>query len=69
MNKPFKKAIDIIGSQSKMANELKCYQSQVWYWLNTSKYGVPAEYCQKVEELTGITREQLRPDVFGSINA
>lgn len=70
---PLKRAIKLVGGQSALALALKpkhpkIKQSHVWNWLYRDKAGVPAEYCQNIEEATGgqVTRYQLRPDVFGS---
>jgi len=37
-------------------------------WLYNSKYAPPPQYCKKIEEATmgHVTREQLRPDIFGA---
>ncbi len=37
-------------------------QSHVWNWLQTK---APANVCRKIERLTGVKSEDLRPDVFG----
>lgn len=68
------KAVQIVGGQSKLARSLTesvgktINQSDVWYWLNKSSRGVPAEYCQAFEDITEgkIKREDLRPDIFGA---
>lgn len=61
------RAIDIAGGQKPLADLLGTTQSQVWYWLNRSKRGVPGEFAPKIEVATGgaVTRHDLRPDVFG----
>jgi DNA-binding transcriptional regulator YdaS (Cro superfamily) len=61
------RAIDIAGGQKPLADLLGTTQSQVWYWLNRSKRGVPGEFASKVEIVTGgvVTRHDLRPDIFG----
>lgn len=58
------RAIDLAGGQKPLATRIGTTQSQVWYWLNRSKKGVPAEFAERVEEVTGIPRHQLRPDIF-----
>jgi DNA-binding transcriptional regulator YdaS (Cro superfamily) len=50
-------------SQSAMARALGVTQPTIWHWLNKSKR-VPAEFALKVEELTGVSRHDLRPDLY-----
>ena len=40
------------------------FQEKVWYWLERSKRGVPAEFAPKIEEATGVLRSELRPDLW-----
>lgn len=58
------KAIEIIGSQAKLARLLGKKQPHIFKWLH-SPVGVPAEHCPAIERLTdhAVTCEQLRPDV------
>ena len=67
MSKHLLKAINILGSQSELARVLGVRQSVVHYWLNESKRGVPAEYCNPIEKATGgaVKASQLRPDLWG----
>ena len=58
------RAIDAVGGQSALAKCIGVRQSVVHYWISGSKKGVPAEYCAAIEAATGVTREDLRPDVF-----
>ncbi len=65
-----KRAIELFGSQKKLAEELTkrgvaVGQGQISNWLNRDKF-VPAQACPHIECLTNgqVTREQLRPDVF-----
>lgn len=70
---PLKRAIEIVGGQLALAERLgpPIRQAHVWKWLNRTRRGVPAEYCRRIEELTGgqVTRYELRPDVFGEAPA
>lgn len=59
------RAITIAGGQAPLAKLIGTGQSHVWYWLNKSKKGVPSECVEAVEKATGITRHELRPDIFG----
>lgn len=63
-NDSLKRACEIAGGQKPLAELIGTTQSQVWYWLERSKKGVPAEYALKIEEKTGVQRHELRPDIF-----
>lgn len=68
-----KRAIEILGSQSALAaacNDPVVRQGHVYYWLNSSKSGLPPRYCQAVAKATAakgseVSAAELRPDVFG----
>lgn len=51
------------GSQSELARRLGVSQTAVWKWLHTSKR-LPAEYVLTAESLYGISRHDLRPDIY-----
>jgi len=61
-------AIKIAGGQKSLADKIGTTQSQVWYWLNKSKKGVPGEYSWKIEAATegAVKASELRPDIFGA---
>lgn len=62
--KALRKAYKAFGSsQSEMARALGVTQPTIWHWLNKSRR-VPAEYVLKVEEKTGVSRHDLRPDLY-----
>lgn len=65
-NDALQKAITHLGSQQALADKLGVRQSLIWYWLERSKRGVPAEYAIAIEEATGrkVTRRELRPDLW-----
>ena len=63
-NEALQRACDAVGGQSKLARRLGTTQSQIWYWLNDSKRGVPAEFVLSIEKETGIPRHKLRPDLW-----
>jgi DNA-binding transcriptional regulator YdaS (Cro superfamily) len=46
-----------------MGRLLGVSQPTVWAWLRKGK-PLPAEYVLKVEAATGISRHQLRPDLY-----
>jgi DNA-binding transcriptional regulator YdaS (Cro superfamily) len=69
-NDGLKRAIELFGSQGRLARALvergfQVRQAQISNWLNRDKF-VPAQACPHIECLTNgqVTREQLRPDVF-----
>lgn len=47
-----------------MARLLCTSQANVWSWLNKTKRGVPAEFCIAVERFSGVSRHDLRPDIY-----
>lgn len=59
-----KRACDVVGGQKPLADKIGTTQSQIWYWLERSKKGVPAEFVIRIEEATGIPRNELRPDLY-----
>lgn len=70
----FNRAVLLVGGQTAMANLLseitgkKVSQFNIYYWLNSAKSGVPAQYCRAIEAITNgaVTAEELRPDIFGA---
>jgi DNA-binding transcriptional regulator YdaS (Cro superfamily) len=59
-----KLACERAGGQSRLASLIGTTQGQVWYWLTKSKRGVPAEFVLPIERETGVSRSDLRPDLF-----
>ena len=51
------------GSANQMARDLHITQPTVWRWLNRSRR-MPAEYVLKAERLYGVSRHDLRPDIY-----
>ena len=62
--KPIELAVKEAGGQTALASQLGIKQAHVWNWMHRGT-PVTAELCQKIEAITGVTRYQLRPDVFG----
>lgn len=58
-----REAVKRIGSQSATGRLLKVSQAAVWEWLRKDKV-LPAEHVLTVEAETGISRHDLRPDVY-----
>jgi len=61
-----KRACDLAGGQKRLADRIGTRQSLIWYWLNSSKKGVPAEFVLSIERETGVSRSELRPDLFAT---
>lgn len=59
-----KLAIERAGGQNSLARRIGTTQGPLWYWLNRSKRGVPAEFVLPIERETGVSRSELRPDLF-----
>jgi DNA-binding transcriptional regulator YdaS (Cro superfamily) len=59
-----RQAVDVAGGQKALADKIGTTQSQVWYWLERSKRGAPAEFVIAIETATGVKRYELRPDIY-----
>lgn len=63
------RAIDSVGGQNALARKLhdtfglKVQQGHVWHWVHKSKKA-PAEHVLAIEHVSGVSRFDLRPDVF-----
>ncbi|MBU1391151.1 MAG: helix-turn-helix domain-containing protein [Gammaproteobacteria bacterium] len=58
-----KKAVNIIGGQTKLARHLETHQTAVWNWVH--RHGqAPAKYIQRIAALTNneVTVDQLLAD-------
>ncbi|WP_416311149.1 transcriptional regulator [Pseudomonas sp. W03] len=69
MKKAFERAISEAGGQSELSRKLAVFgvhlsQQMLSHHLRSSGL-CPAEVVLKVEALTGVSRHDLRPDVFG----
>lgn len=56
------RAVEVSGSQSALARSLKVKPQSVQEWV-TRGYP-PAERVLKIEEITGVSRHDLRPDLY-----
>ena len=56
-------AVSLAGSQSELARQLGVSQPTVWTWLQSSKR-LPADHVLTVERLYGISRHDLRPEIY-----
>ncbi|MEQ8034290.1 YdaS family helix-turn-helix protein [Xanthomonas sp. WHRI 6106] len=66
---PLERAVEAAGGQSALARILATEtrvvrQGHVWAWIHRG-HSVPAEFVIKIESATGVSRHDLRPDVFG----
>lgn len=57
--------LNVVGSQKTLAIELKITPQAVNEWVS-SKRDIPPRHVLKIENLTGISRSEIRPDIFGS---
>ena len=57
------KAVDVAGGQAALARMLGVSRSTVNSWVK-KRNRVTAETAKKIEIITGIKREDLRPDLF-----
>lgn len=55
--------VEIAGSQSEVARKLGVPQPTFWKWLQSSKR-LPAEYVLNAEKMFGVSRHDLRPDIY-----
>ena len=61
LKKAADRAIAAVGLPSDMAKALGITRQAVIQWIQ-----VPVKHIEKVEELTGYSRYELRPDVYGT---
>ena len=61
---PLNEAILAAGSQRKLAGAIGVSQGLISYWVNRRKGKGSAEMAIKIENITGIARARLRPDLF-----
>ncbi len=81
---PLQEAISKAGNQEKLAELLtkaakasqhpairrrRFKQQHISWWLNASAGSVPAEVAPLFEPAVGMSKERLRPDVFGQAGA
>lgn len=59
------RAVKKAGGQTLLAEKLGVAQCTISHWIHRNKVAPPAEYVPLIEDITGISRHELRPDVFG----
>lgn len=63
------RAVEIHGSQTRLAAAMGCSQQQISYLLNAKS--ITAEMAKSLDEVTDgkVSRHDLRPDIFGPAQA
>jgi DNA-binding transcriptional regulator YdaS (Cro superfamily) len=51
----------------RLAKQMQVSHAAVWNWIARKK--IPADRVIEIERLTGIRREELRPDLYTNINS
>ena len=59
----FDRIVAVVGTQTALARALGVKPQALTKWKNTDR--IPANRVLDVERLTGISRYEMRPDVFG----
>lgn len=62
MSKLIKEAVEVAGGLGPMASKLGVRYQAIQQWLKRGK--VPAERVLAIEQVTGISRHALRPDIY-----
>ena len=57
-----RKACEAAGGQVALATKLGISQSAVAQWIGSGN--IPPARVPKVEKITGVSRHELRPDIF-----
>lgn len=57
-------AINIFREKLASASGQHITRDRVYHWMRVTKKPTP-ELCQAIEAISGVTKEELRPDVFG----
>lgn len=68
LNTGVKAAIDKMGGQRALADALGISQPHISDYLH-GRYRVPASRAVEIEQLTGVSKVLIRPDVFGQEEA
>ena len=55
------KAVKLAGGQTQLAKLCGCAQSTVWEWIHRQ---CPVTRAVQLEQLTGVCRTEIRPDIF-----
>ncbi|NIW50572.1 MAG: hypothetical protein GWN14_29285 [candidate division Zixibacteria bacterium] len=55
-----RKILRKVGSKYRLAKDLGISTQAVYQWRR-----IPVEHVLKIEEMTGVTRYEMRPDIYG----
>lgn len=58
-----RKAVDALGSQGALAEQIGLSTTSVWKMVNNARRA-SAEYVLAIEAATGVSRHDLRPDLY-----
>ena len=58
------KVISIYGSQAEASRKLGISSALLNHWVR-GRFAIPANRCIEIEKKTGVSRAELRPDLFG----
>lgn len=58
-----RRALAIVGTQAKLAAICKCGQPHISKLIRRNR-PIPAEFVLRVEAATGVSRHDLRPDIY-----
>ncbi|MDC6407294.1 YdaS family helix-turn-helix protein [Xylella fastidiosa] len=64
-SKPIAMAVEVLGSQKALADLLGVHPALVSQWV-TSRRRVAPRHVLTIESATGISRHDLRSDIFGA---
>lgn len=53
------KAAAVVGSKWKLGKALGLSKAAIYFWKE-----IPVKHLAAIEKLTGVPREELRPDIF-----
>lgn len=62
--KALRRAIRIAGSTRALAKQIGTSRQAVDYWLVARRRPVPSRYVLAIEAATGVSRYDLRPDIY-----
>lgn len=60
---PITDAIRVVGNASRLAEKMGISHVAVAKWVKRGK--PPAARCLSIEKITGVSRHDLRPDIYG----
>lgn len=58
-------AVKRAGGQLALARKIGAKQQNVWDWLNKGNRKVSPRFAAAIEAATGVSKHDLRPDIFG----